>query len=318
MNGTGRSRAIYRHLGAALAALLVGGSLVATRVLSVQVDPAALAFLRILLAAICLLPFAWMIWRAEPLSRRDLLQVLVVSVLLFGLTPWLFNLSLSMTTASRGAIAFGTAPLFAVLFWHALQFRALDTVKIAALAVTTIGCVLAFAGGSEAQAVAGAEYQVGDLVMLAAAALCGGSVMAAKPILDRAPVLMVVGVGLTAGAVALIVPVVLPFAQSLASGGETTGLPQITNSGLLLLLFLGIPAGSVMLILFLWAADGIRLLHFSWYLVLVPVFGLALAVGLLGEPLAVSLLIGLVLLAAGILAILWRPRPQRRERRGIR
>lgn len=310
MGSKGRSDWGFRHGAAVAASLITGGTVVATRLAIVQVDPATLAFLRYLLAAICLAPFAWMIWRAEPVGRRDLFTVLGLGLLLFGLAPWLFNLSLTMTSASRGAIAMGTAPAFAVLFLHLSQFRRIGTVRLAALVVTVIGCLLAFAGGQEGRVVAGPDYWIGDLLMLAAACVTGVCVMAAKPILDRAPVLMIVGIAMLAGAAGLLAPA--------AAQLSAAGLPQFSNAGLLILLFLGILGGSVSVLLWLFAADGIAPVHMSHYFALAPASGLLMAFLVIGEPPAVSLLIGMVLLAAGILAVLWKPKPQRRERRGFR
>ena len=128
--------------------------------------------------------------------------------------------------------------------------------------------------------------------------------------MDRAPLLMIVGIAMLAGAAGLLAPA--------AAQISATGLPQFSNAGLLILLFLGILGGSVSVLLWLFAADGIAPVHLSHYFALAPASGLLMAFLVIGEPPAVSLLIGIVLLAAGILAALWKPKPQRRERRGFR
>ena len=310
MASKGRSDSGFRHGAALAASLITGGTVVATRLAIAQFDPVSLALFRYLLAAACLAPFVWMIWRVEPASRRDLLAILGLGLLLFGLAPWLFNLSLTMTSASRGAIAMGTAPVFAILFLHLSRLERIGTVRLAALVVAAIGCFLAFAGGYEGREVAGPSFWIGDILMLAAACVTGVCVMAAKPVLDRAPVLMIVGIAMLAGVVGLSVPTAMQLSSA--------GLPQFTNAGLLILLFLGILGGSVAVLLWLFAADGIAPVHLSYYFVLAPASGLLMAFAVIGEPPTVSLLIGMVLLATGILAALWKPKPQRRERRGFR
>lgn len=310
MVSKGRSDGGFRHAAAVAASLITGGTVVATRVAVVQLDPVTLAFLRYLLAGLCLAPFAWMIWRAEPAGRRDLFTILGLGLLLFGLAPWLFNLSLTMTSASRGAIAMGTAPIFGILFLHLSQFQPVGTVRIAALIVAAIGCLIAFAGGFEGGAVAGPRYWLGDLLMLAAACVTGACAMAAKPVLDRAPVLMIVGIAMLAGAAGLLAPAAAHLSEA--------GLPQLTNAGLLIILFLGILGGCVGVLLWLFAADGIAPIHLCYYFALAPASGLLMAFFVIGEPPTAALIIGMVLLAAGILGALWKPKPQRRERRGFR
>lgn len=310
MASSGRSGVLFRHLAAIGASLIFGGTVVATRVAVAQIDPATLAFLRYFLAAVCLAPFAWMIWRVEPASRRDLLLVVGLGLLAFGIAPWLFNLALSLTTASRAAVAMALTPVFGALIWQLVRLSLPGTVPVAALVVAAIGCFLAFAGGHEAAAVSGPDYWLGDLVMVLTALITAAAVVCARPVLDRAPVLMIVGIAMIAGAAFLLPPMLVQVASA--------GVPQVTNAGLLILLFLGIAGVCVQIVLWLWAADGIRLAHLSYYFVLAPVSGLVFAIVLLGEPPAVSLVIGMVLVSAGVLAAFWSPKPQRRERRKMR
>jgi len=300
----------FRHLAGAFAALAAAGAIVATRFAVDEIDATYLAFGRYLLAAICLAPFSIIILRSEPLGRRDFWNVILIGLALFGLAPWLFNQALTLTTASRGAIAFGAAPLFGAMAWLLFQRIRPGTVQIAALMVCAIGLFIALAGGTEAETATKGRHGVGDLMMLGAALVTGAAVAAAKPILDRTPVLLVVGVALAAGVAGLAVPMGLQAAEM--------GLPRPTNTGLLILLFLGVPAGCLVIALALWTADGMKPATLAWYFVVSTLAGLSGAIVLLGEPIAASLLIGVILVAVAVLAVFWRPKPQRQERRGYR
>jgi drug/metabolite transporter (DMT)-like permease len=97
-------------LAACAASALGGTAVVTTRAVVGAVDPLTLAALRFLIGAACLLPLALAGRRASP-AAGDRAAVLGLGLLFFALFPYLFTLSLSITTAALGALALSTLPL---------------------------------------------------------------------------------------------------------------------------------------------------------------------------------------------------------------
>ena len=93
-------------VAAALASVFFGASVVATRFIANDIDPLILAFLRYLIASLCLAP-ALVPVRAS-FCRADLVRIAPLGVIFFGLFPWFFSAGLQYIPASRGALWLAT------------------------------------------------------------------------------------------------------------------------------------------------------------------------------------------------------------------
>lgn len=69
----------------------------------VAATAAPLAFLRYLIATICLLGPLW-VTRCSIVQREHLLPIFAPGVLFFGVFPWSFSAALQYVSASRGAV----------------------------------------------------------------------------------------------------------------------------------------------------------------------------------------------------------------------
>lgn len=292
---------LVASLAGALGCVLAGGSIVATRFAVGQTDPVTLAFLRYLIAVLCLAPVtAWLLRRHRP-RRRDLAWLVVLGLALFGLVPWLFTLALAFTTAARGALALSTAPMIALALAGALGRARIGTVKVAAVLTAIIGVIIGLSGNPQGLDGAGPDYWVGDLVMLAAAAIAALGAVGAGPLLERNPALVVTCVSMAAGVVGLAGPA--------ATIAANQGLPHFDLAGIAAVAFLGVGGGAVQFGLWVWAVGRLTPTHASLFVILTPVTAMALGVIVLHERLTAVLLTGLVLVIAGLLGINWRPRP---------
>lgn len=294
-------RTVLANLAGATGCALTGASVVATRFVVDQTDPVTLAFLRYAIAVLCLLPIALWLKRGREIALRDLTAIAVLGLLFFGVFPWLFSLSLQYTSAARGALALATAPLMTLILSSVLRAEPFGVVKLAAVLTAIIGVIIALSSGEQGLAAAGPDYWIGDLIMLGAALVAAIYAVAVKPLLGRHPALLVTALSMVAGAIGLAVPGLVIAIRA--------GLPGFDWPGVVAVLFLGIGGGAMQFGLWVWAVSRLQPSHAALFLTLTPITAMVLGVAILGEPLTGPLLIGLVLVIAGLLAINWRPRP---------
>ncbi|HVO15956.1 MAG TPA: DMT family transporter [Alphaproteobacteria bacterium] len=297
----GRGVALANAAGA-VGCLFTGASIVATRFAVGQIDPVSLAFLRYLIAALCLAPIVVVLCRQYRLPARDLLVMLVLGALFFGAFPWFFNLSLAYTSATRGALVLATSPMMTLALASLVRSEAFTGLKLLAVVAAFAGVAVAIIAGPGGIAGGGRAW-IGDLLMLAAAAIAATYPVFAKPLLMRHPPVLVTLVSMAGGVAALA-----PFA---AAHGLFAGLPAFDAGGWLAIVFLGVGGGAIQFGLWIWAVSRLTPTQASIFLCLTPITALLLAGLILGEALTLALFAGLLMVIAGILLSNWRtPAPK--------
>ena len=101
------------NAAAAIAAILLGASLVAIHVIVHDIPPLTLALLRFGLGSLVL--FAALVFFRRDLLRvapRDLPYLALLGVLFFTIFPLTFNAGMQYIPASRGALIMATMPLW--------------------------------------------------------------------------------------------------------------------------------------------------------------------------------------------------------------
>lgn len=253
------------------------------------------AGLRFLLASLLILGFLRALNEPVRLRRAALLPTLKVGAFQTFLQYCLFYFGLSLSTGSQGAVISGTTSFFQMLFAHLLyKDDKLSTRKI-------VGLLIGFAGVAAVNIAEGASlfrFGVGEACLLAAMAAAGIGNVFAKEEAASLPVPHLTGYQMLFGAVGLI-------AAGTAFGGVQTFRFTPATAGLLVYLALLSAAGFV-----LWnmIMKYNRVGNVSMYLFLIPVFGVALSSMLLDEPFHLFVLLGLLLVTAGIV-IVHRKRP---------
>jgi drug/metabolite transporter (DMT)-like permease len=297
----GREIALANAAGMA-GSLFTGASIVATRFVVGQTDPASLAFLRYLIAALCLAPVALALCRRRRPPARDLVAMLTLGALFFGAFPWVFNLALAFTSATRGALVLATSPMMTLALASAVRSEAFTGLKLLAVIAAFAGVAVAIVAGPGGVAGGGRAW-IGDLLMLAAAAVAATYPVFAKPLVMRHPPVLVTIVSMAGGVAALA-----PFA---AAHGLLAHAPGFDAAGWLAVIFLGVGGGAVQFGLWVWAVSRLTPTQASIFLCLTPIAALLLAGLILGEALTLALFAGLLLVIAGLLLSNWRlPAPK--------
>ena len=88
---------------AAATGVQVGATMVATRFVVEQTDPASLAMLRYAIGFLCLLPPLLASGRRVRFERRDIAPIALLGIAQFGILVALLNFGLQFITSARGA-----------------------------------------------------------------------------------------------------------------------------------------------------------------------------------------------------------------------
>jgi drug/metabolite transporter (DMT)-like permease len=275
------------------AALFWAGNFIAGRALRGDIPPVSLNFWRWTIALLILLPFTFARLR---LHRAALLRewklVLALGATGIALFHTAVYSALTTTPAINALLFLAISPMaIAVLSW--LVFR--DTItrrQAAGIAISLAGAVVVIARGDPA-ALAGLRLNPGDLWMLLAVLVWALYSVLLKRRPASVPPLALLTASVIAG-VALLLPAYLWQ----VGHGETMVL-NTPNSAALLYIAL---FASVLAFLF-WNRGVAELgpTRAGMFTYLMPVFGAALAIWLLGEPIAPYHILGAALVFGGII-----------------
>jgi drug/metabolite transporter (DMT)-like permease len=280
------------HLRLLGMALLWGASWPAGRVLAQAMPPLAGSAWRFSLAVVLLL--AWLRWHLggwPQLSRRQWLGLLAAGTVgVFGYSAF-FMLALKDVEASRAAVVVTTNPVFTTLlaaWWFKERFNARIGLG---LALAVIGAATVLTHGAPWKALAG-DIGRGEWLLLGCIATWSAYALMGKRLMAGIDSLTATIGCLLLWAAAFV------FEGPSAVRGAVIGLSPAAWASLVFL------AVGATVLAYAWFYRGIEVLGAgvaSSYISLVPVFGVASSVLLLGERLDASLLVGGALAIVGVL-----------------
>lgn len=282
---------LLAHAAAAAAALSAGLAVVATRHVIGETDALSLVFYRYLVGVLCFLPFLPRLWPRAGLTAAELGRIALFGILFFVLFPWAFNAALAINPAARGAVGLATIPIQTLLVAALFRREQMTLPKLLAVLAAFLGIAVAF--GPAALAPGNGALFLGDGLMLLGVFCAAIHSVFSRPTLMRHGPLFVTALGMVLAVVALVPVMALT---------DRLAVPELSTRGWLSVLFLGSVAGAVQFSLFMWALRWLPPTTTVLYLTLNPLTAMLLGVVLLGEAVTPELLIGMVLVIAGIYA----------------
>jgi len=287
-------------LASAATGIFVGSTMVATRFVIEQTDPASLALLRYAVGVLCLAPPIALAARVR-FARRDLLPIALLGIGQFGILIALLNYGLQYIGSALGALIFTTFPLFAMALGALLGRESLSAAKTAGVLLTILGVGLAL---SEKLSAPEQGAWIGIAAVFASAFTGGLCSVFYRPYLEKYPPLNIGGFAMLASVAFLAVPA--------AGEGFFAAVPEFTPGGWAAVLFIGVSSG-VGYYLWLWALKHSTPTWVSMFLALSPITATALAAGLLGERITVYFLLGVLCVVTGLWLAHWTPRGETHE-----
>jgi drug/metabolite transporter (DMT)-like permease len=286
-----RSGPLFPVLASAVASVITGTALVATRFVVPQTDGLTVATLRYVVAAACLLPLVPAFYRIR-VPLRDLVPIAGLGILYFGLFPWCISAAMQYTTASGGAIVLACTPAVTLLLGTLNGNDAWSLRKGFGVVFAILGAATAI--GDPGTGFTGATWR-GDLLMIVATLLGAIYAVFSKHYLERYSPLTVTAVAMGAGAVALsLLWTAVDSAQ---------GFPRLDAAGWQAILYIGVAGGALSFFLYAWALERTAPTTTMILLPLNPIAALFAGALFLGEPLSVGLFAGLALVVIGIILV---------------
>ncbi|UCC86372.1 MAG: DMT family transporter [Anaerolineales bacterium] len=275
-----------------LMAVFWGGTFIAGRIISRDVEPFSAAFSRFFIASIFLLVLTWRLEGKLPSIKKS--QVIPIILLgmtgIFGYNVFFFN-GLKTVTAGRASLIVATNPIFISALSSLLFKERLSLIKVVGIFISVSGAIIVITTGNLTQIWNGSLgwgelYIFGCVLSWVAYSLIG------KAILAELSPLISVSYSSVAGTVALLVPAYLE--------GVTQKFSHYPESSWLGFVYLAL-FGSVLG--FRWYYEGIKKIgpmKASIFINFVPISATVLAFLILGEPITLSLLVGAILVGSGV------------------
>ncbi|HLH89724.1 MAG TPA: DMT family transporter [Xanthobacteraceae bacterium] len=287
-------------LALTLAALLWSGNFVAGRALRAQVDPLTLNFARWLIALVILAPFVWRDVRANfSAMAREWRLLLALAATGIAAFHTLTYLALETTTATNALLILSTAPMAILLGATTIGAERPHARQVIGIGISVAGAAILIARG-DLRAAGGTAFNPGDLWMCASVVLWA----AYSLLLRRRPPDLPHGVAF-AGSIAIAVCLMAPLVAWRA------GTPLSAFASLPILVATSYMALFASVIAFLFWSVGVARLgptRAGQFINLMPLFGAALALPVLGEVPHPPQVAGAVLVLGGIALVQARSR----------
>lgn len=281
----------------AAASLFWAGNAIVGRAMHAEIPPVALAFWRWTGAFIVSLPFAWQpLAKDWPILLRHWRSLVILSLTGIALFNTLFYRGLDQTTAINGVLLQSTMPLMILLSSAVIYRERPGLLQTVAILISLLGVLEIAAHGSLAR-LAALKLNPGDVWVLAAVV---SYALYCSLLRSRPPVhpMSFVAASFALGALMLI-PL---YVAEVLSGAVVRITPATLGS----FAYVAVMPSVVAYLCFNRGIELIGSARGGQYIHLLPVFGVLLAVALLGERLYSYHLVGIVLIAAG-LALAARP-----------
>lgn len=273
----------------AIVSSCLGGTAAAiTRYLVGNADPLTLALLRWGIGFLCVLPVA-LILRVRWPARKDWPAVAALGFCFFGLFFIFYNIAIGYTTAARASLALSTLPLQTMVVGAVLGIEPLTRRKSLGVGIAMLGVFAALVSGLSA-APDGAWK--GELIMIGAVLCMSFYNVLSRPFIRRSSALGFLAVGMGSGAAALLIACVVT--------GRIAVLASFGTAQWIAGLYLGVAGGALAFILWVMALQRASPTRVANTMTVNPIAAALLAHQLVGEPITLNLMLGLVAVFAGI------------------
>lgn len=276
-------------VAAAVVSSALGGTAAAlTRYVIGASDPVTLAAFRFGIGFLIIFPLALAL-RARWPQGRDWLGVALLGVAFFAVFFFLYNIAMQHTSAARGSLALSTLPLTTMLLAALLGKESLTWRKSSGVLLAIGGVAFALSAGL---ADAPARAWHGDLIMLGATVLMAFYSIWSRPFMQRSSMLGFLASGMGFGALASV-------ALSLMTGKHLL-IQNLNGPQWLAVICLGVFGGALAFYLWVYALERTTPTRVTNTMTVNPISASLLAALLVGEPIGLPLMLGIVAVGAGI------------------
>jgi len=281
-----------RHLAILLMVAVMclwGSTFVVTKETIVEIPPLTLAFIRVSIGALVLAPFAlYRHRRAPPGQSLPWLAIAQLGFIGVAFYYTAFNLGMSRTSASQGALVQSCIPAMTALVAVVLLRERASRTRLAGIALSIVGVLVIFSGSAAGHA--GASLS-GNVLIFASVIAWGVYTSIAKRIADFDSVVVTACI-IGCGALML-----LPLA--LFESG-TADFPMLTARGWAGMFYLGALASGIAFLVYNYSLRYMEAGQAGVFANLIPVVGVLSGIVFLHEPLSWRSILGGLVVMLGV------------------
>lgn len=287
-----QKKLLYTYTKLVLTAIFWGGTFIAGRVIAQDIDPYSAAFIRFFIAATILLFMVYKVEKRFPvLDFRQTIQVILLGLTgVLGYNIFFFK-GLKIIQAGRAALIIATNPIFISLLSALLYKEKIRWIQGIGIVLSVMGAIIAITQGNWAQFIY-EKLSWGDAFIFVCVICWVAYSIIGKTVLTKLSPLTSVAYSAVVGAIGLFIP-----ALSHQLGGKIATFPILAWIGLFYLALFGTVLG------FKWYYDGIKIIGPSragLFINFVPISAILLAFFILNEPVTLSLILGIMMVSAGV------------------
>lgn len=270
-----------------------------TRVVLNDVGPATLGLARVLIGAVLLL--GWAAWQSSasprvppriPWTRGDRVRVALMGVVGFALAFAFGNWGLAHSTASNAALLITVEPTTLLVLAPLLLGERLSRRETVGAALTLLGAVVVVVNGVPGLTQFLMPHWRGDLVLILSGVAYAGYSLLGRDVLTRHPVSLVTAHSVVWGAVSI---------APLALYEWHVGPPPAWTAGAIAgTVYLGVVITALGYGVWNWCLERVGAARVAAFVNVQPLAGALLGVWWLREPLTPFLVVGGVLIVAGL------------------
>jgi drug/metabolite transporter (DMT)-like permease len=249
----------------------------ATKHLSRNISPATVAFFRYFWGTIPLIPLFIVENRRNrrALDSRDLLAMIGLGFFGIALFSICYNFGLKLSTAYNGALLINSQPIFTTLLAPLIIKEEFSLVRTLGALCGVVGVYLIVAGGLRLGEILTHEYFWGNLILLGGALSISIYSILLKRYVIRYGGFVPTFLSMLSGTVVLLAVALFLTGNRVFSG--------VTSASWPLLIYIGVVGTALVYPLFNLALRATGVIRAVGFKLLIPVFGIALSVVLLGE-----------------------------------
>jgi len=252
------------------------------------IDPIALAAFRFGIAFVIMLPIALALRSKWP-TGKDWFGVAALGILFFSVFFVLYNVALGYTSAARGSLALSTLPLATMLVGALIGVEALTRRKTVGVLIAIGGVALALGAGL---ASAPRSAWRGDIVMVGATLLMAVYSVWSRRFVSRSSPLGFLTAGMGFGAAA---SVLIAWQR-----GGFDAMQAVSAHQWFAVVGIAVLGGAASFYLWVYALERTTPTRVTNTMTVNPVSASLLAALLIGEPVGLSLVLGIVAVGTGI------------------
>ena len=280
------------YLKLLLTAIFWGGTFVAGRLVTQNVGPYSISFLRFTIASILLLLLTWRIEGKLPiLQKSQIIPVLLLGIIGIFIYNVMFFKGLKIIEAGRAALIIATCPIFITICMAIFLKEKISLLKGLGIVISVCGAIIVISKGNLFRIFEGG-LGLGELYIFCCVLSWVTYSVIGKSVMKNLSPLASVSYSATVGAIALLVPAL--FEGLIQNIANQSALDWLCIS------YLGV-FGTV--IGFVWYYQGVERIgptKAGLFINFVPISAILCAFFILEEPITLSLVIGAVLVISGV------------------